>query len=556
MRLLLAGTVATFTAVGLAAIKPAVITTDEKRAADTIREHRIRADVRFLSSDLLEGRAPATRGDALAREYVASRFEAIGLEPAGAGSSWYQPVEMVGVTASCPRELRVTGGNGNETLQVGKDYIAFSGVQAREARISDAEIVFVGYGIVAPEHRWDDYKGADLRGKLLLFMNNDPESDPALFEGRRRLYYGRWDYKFARAAELGAAGAIIIHTDHSAGYKWQVVQSSWTGEQLSLPAAHEPTLQVKAWLTEEASRRITRLGGRDLDALRASAESRDFRPVPLGVRLSLLLQNSVSRRTSANVIGRLPGRDATLGKEAVLYTAHHDHLGVRKGATGEPVVYNGALDDAAGVAAMLAIAEAFTALPERPRRSILFASVTAEEQGLLGSETLARNPPVAPGLLAANVNLDGANIWGRTRDVAVIGLGKSSLDDWIRVIAGAQDRVVVPESFPDRGSYYRSDHFSFARIGVPAAYIDVGTDVRGRPSGWGRARQEAWEGAHYHQPTDDLTSDWDLSGAIEDAQLLFLLGAKVADAPLSPSWRPGDEFEAARKKALAAIGAR
>ena len=555
MRLLLAGTVATFTAVGLAAITPAVITTDEKKAADTIREHRIRADTRFLSSDLLEGRAPGTRGDALAREYVASRFEAIGLEPAGPGGSWYQPVEMVGVTASCPKEVRVTSGSVSEMLRFGTDYVAFSGVQAAEARIADAEIVFVGYGIVAPEYRWDDYKGADLRGKVLLFMNNDPESDPTLFEGRRRLYYGRWDYKFSKAAELGAAGAIIIHTDHSAGYNWQVVQSSWSDEQLSLPAADEPTLQVKAWLTEDASHRIARLGGYDLDGLRATAQSRDFRPVPLRVRLRLLLKNSTSRRTSANVIGRLPGRDPVLGREAVLYTAHHDHLGLRKGPAGEPVVYNGALDDAAGVAAMLAIAEAFTALPERPRRSILFASVTAEESGLLGSETLARNPPVAPGRLVADVNLDGVNIWGRTRDVAVVGLGKSSLDDWIRTIAGAQDRVVVPESFPDKGSYYRSDHVSFAQIGVPSVYIDVGTEVRGRPSGWGRERQEAWEAANYHQPTDDLTNDWDLSGAIEDTQLLFLLGAKVADTPLRPSWRPGDEFEAARKKALSAIGA-
>jgi Zn-dependent M28 family amino/carboxypeptidase len=555
MRLLLAGGVATFTALGLAAIEPNVITPDERKAADTIQARGIRADTRFLSSDLLEGRAPATRGEALAREYVATRFEAIGLEPAAPGGSWYQPVDMVGVTSTCPDEVRVTGRAGSEPLRFGADYIAFSGVQEKEARISDAEIVFVGYGIVAPEYHWDDYKGADLRGKVLLFMNNDPESDPALFEGKRRLYYGRWDYKYAKAAELGAVGALILHTDHSAGYRWQVVQSSFTGEQLSLPTTQDPTLRVKGWLTEEATRRLVRVSGRDLDGLLAQAETREFRPVPLGVRLSLALANQVSHRTGANVIGRLPGRDPVLGKEAVLYTAHHDHLGVRKAAHGEPVVYNGALDNASGVAATLAIAEAFAALPERPRRSILFASVTAEESGLLGSETLAHNPPVPAGRLAANINIDGLNIWGRTRDVAVVGLGKSTLDEWIRAIAKAQDRVVVPESFPDKGSYYRSDHFSLARIGVPSAYIDAGTDVRDRPAGWGRQRQEAWEAAHYHQPSDDLTSDWDLSGAVEDAQLLFLVGSKVADTPLSPTWRPGDEFEAARKKALAAVGA-
>ncbi len=555
MRLLLAGGVAAVTALGLAAIKPAVITPDEKRAADAIREHRVRADIRFLASDLLEGRAPASRGDALSREYIASRFEAIGLEPAAPGASWYQPVEMVGVTASCPEEVRVTSRGRSESLRLGTDYIAFSGVQAPQARVSDAEIVFVGYGILAPEYRWDDYKGADLRGKILLFVNNDPEDDPELFEGKRRLYYGRWDYKYAKAAEQGAVGALVIHTDHSAGYRWQVVQSSWTGEQLSLPSTQDPTLRVKGWLTEEASRRLVRLSGHDLDGLIAQAETREFRPVPLGVRLSLALENEVSRRTSANVVGRLPGRDPALAKEAVLYTAHHDHLGVRKGATGQPAVYNGALDNASGVAAMLAIAEAFAALEERPRRSILFASVTAEESGLLGSELLANSPPVAPGRLTANINIDGTNIWGRTRDVAVIGLGKSSLDEWIRAIAGAQERVVVPESFPDRGAYYRSDHFSFARIGVPSVYIDAGTELRGRPAGWGRQQQEAWEAAHYHQPSDDLTNDWDLAGAVEDAQLLFLVGVKVADAPLAPTWRPGDEFEPARKKALAAIGA-
>jgi Zn-dependent M28 family amino/carboxypeptidase len=555
MRLLLAGGVATFTALGLAAIEPTVITPDEKKAADAIQAQRIRADVRFLSSDLLEGRAPATRGDALAREYVASRFEAIGLEPAGPGGSWYQPVEMLGVTASCPEKVHLTGRSGSETLQFGRDYVAFSGVQASEARISDAEIVFVGYGIVAPEYRWDDYKGADLRGKVLLFMNNDPESDPALFAGKRRLYYGRWDYKYQMAAERGAVGAFVIHTDHSAGYRWQVVQSSFTGEQLSLPSAQEPTLRVKGWLTEQASQRLARISGRDLDGLLAQAETRDFRPVPLGVRLSLALENEVSRRASANVIGRLPGRDPVLAKEAVIYTAHHDHLGIRKDASGQPTIYNGALDNASGVAAMLAIAEAFSALPQRPRRSILFASVTAEESGLLGSEMLAESPPVPAGRLTADINIDGVDIWGRTRDVAVVGLGKSTLDDWIRAIAGAQDRVVVPESFPDKGAYYRSDHFSFARIGVPSAYIDAGTDVRGRPAGWGRAQQEAWEAAHYHQPSDDLTSDWDLSGAVEDAQLLFLVGDKVADAPVGPTWTPGDEFEAARKKALAALAA-
>ncbi len=554
MRLVLACALATLTAASLAMIRPAPLTEDERAAARSMRESRWRADVRFLSSDLLEGRGPGTRGDRLAREYVASRFEAIGLEPGASGAAWEQPVELVGVTAHTPPELRVTRGTETVSLRRGDDAIAFAGSEAAEARIDNAEIVFVGYGIVAPEHAWDDYKGADLQGKVLLVMNNDPESDEQLFAGKRRLYYGRWDYKYLMAAERGAAAAIVIHTAASAGYGWSVVQNSWSGEQLSLRAAGGPVLPVKLWATEDACRRIARLGGHELDALRERAETREFRPVPLGVRTSLVLENEITRRTSANVIGRLAGSDPALAAEAVLYTAHHDHYGVKASAAGEPVVYNGALDNAAGVATMLAVAEAFAALPERPRRSILFASVTAEEQGLLGSLHLARNLPLHPGRVAANINIDGANIWGRTRDVPVVGLGKSSLDDWIRAIAETQGRRVVPEPFPDKGSYYRSDHLSFARIGVPAAFVSKGSDVVGKPPGWGRERQQAWENAHYHQASDDLTPEWDLSGVIEDAQLLFLLGLKVANAPLAPTWRPGDEFEAARRKSLAELG--
>jgi Zn-dependent M28 family amino/carboxypeptidase len=555
MRFLVAGTLATVTAAGLAAIRLPILTEEEKAAAREIREERMRADIRFLSSELLEGRGPATRGDALARAYVASRFEALGLEPGAPGESWEQPVDLVGVTASCPPVLRVVRGEAREDLRLLEDYVAYSGVPASEARLQDAEIVFVGYGVVAPEFRWDDYKGADLRGRVLLFLNNEPESDPSLFAGERRLYYGRWDYKHEMAAKMGAAGAILLHTEASAGYGWKVVPASWTGEQLSLPAGPgEPTLPVKAWVTEEAGQRIARLAGRDLDALRAAAETRAFHPVPLGVRMSLTLKNEVRRRSTANVIALLRGRDADLAREAVLYTAHHDHYGVKPGPAGEPEVYNGALDNASGVAALLGIAEAFVALPERPRRSILFAAVAAEEHGLLGSDHLAKHPPVPAGRLAANLNMDGMNIWGRTRDVPVIGLGKSSLDDWIRAIAEAQGRVVVEEAFPDKGAYYRSDHLSFARVGVPAACVDAGTEVLGKPPGWGRARQRAWEEAHYHQPTDDLTAEWDLAGAAEDARLLFHVGAKVADSPLAPAWRPGDEFEAARRKALAELG--
>jgi Zn-dependent M28 family amino/carboxypeptidase len=554
MRLLLAAGVATVTVAGLAALRPAILTDEERAAAATVQGHRMRADIRFLSSDLLEGRGPATRGDRLAQAYVAARFEAIGLEPGAPDGSWIQPFDLVAIETLCPPVLRVTHGAEAVELKFYEDYIATSGVQSEVARIEDAEIVFAGYGIVAPEYEWDDFENMDLRGKVLMIMNNDPEADPELFEGKRRLYYGRWDYKYAMAARQGAAGAIIIHTTPSAGYGWSVVQNSWTGEQFSLPARGEDALQVQAWVTEDAARRLVGLGGHRLEALVAAAERRDFSPVPLGVTLSLVLENTVERRQSANVIGRLPGSDPLVSREAVLYTAHHDHLGIKPDPDGgSAAIYSGALDNASGVATMLAIAEAFAALPRPPGRSVFFASVGAEEQGLLGSEYLARNPPVPAGRLAANINIDGMNIWGRTRDVAVVGLGKSSLDDWIRAIAEGQGRAVRAEAFPDKGSYYRSDHFSLAKVGVPGAYLDTGTEVVGQPEGWAREQQKKWERAHYHQPSDDLTDEWDLSGAIEDAQLLFFLGAKVADAPTLPEWRPGDEFEPARKKALAEL---
>ena len=538
-----------------AAAAPTLVTPAQKKAAESIRAEPLRADVRFLSSDLLEGRGPATAGDRLAQAYIASRMEAMGLLPGAQGDRFFQPVEVVGIKSQVPETLRVARRGDGVDLRFYEDYVAFSGIEAPQSRIENADIVFVGYGIVAPEFDWDDYKGADLKGKVLLVMNNDPEGDEKLFAGKTRLYYGRWSYKYEQAARLGAAGAIVIHTTPSAGYKWQVVQTSNTGETFSLPALPgEPGLPVKAWATEDASRRIARLGGQDLDALRAAAEKRDFRPVPLGVAVSLTLENQVQRKQTANVIGKIPGSDPVLSAEAVLYTAHHDHLGRKaEPKPGEDTIYNGALDNASGVASLLSVAGAMKALPAAPKRTVYFATVAAEEQGLLGSKYLATHPPVHPGRLAANVNIDGMSIWGRTRDLTLIGLGKSSLDDYILALATMQGRKVLPDQFPDRGFFYRSDQFNFAKIGVPAAYFNAGTDVIGKPAGWGKEQRERFEATDYHQPSDELRPDWDFSGAIEDAQLLFYLGLRVANAPRMPAWKPGDEFEAARKKALAEL---
>jgi hypothetical protein len=432
------------------------------------------------------------------------------------------------------------------------DFVAFSGTQKPESKIDKAEIVFVGYGIVAPEYQWDDYKDVDVKGKVLLMMNNDPEDDPKLFGGKTRLWYGRWDYKYMIAAQKGAVAAFVIHTEPSAGYKWQVVQSSWSREHFELPYEGEPRVEIKGWFTEDASKKIASLGGQDLDRLRQAALQRDFRPVPLGVETSMRIENVVQTKESGNVIGKLPGSDPRLAAEAVVYTAHHDHLGMKSDTKpGEDAIYNGALDNASGVAAMLAIARAFAELPKAPRRSVYFASVTAEEQGLLGSEYLAKHPPLPPGRIAANINIDGVNIFGRTRDMTMVGYGKSSLDPIIVALAKMQGRVVKPDQFPDRGFFYRSDQFNLAKVGVPAAYFDSGTDVIGKPAGWGTKKIEEWEDRDYHQPSDELSSEWDLSGAVEDVRLDFWLGTKVAGAERMPEWNKGDEFEAARKKALA-----
>jgi hypothetical protein len=534
---------------GLALSTPA-----EQAAARTIDASGLRGHVRFLADDLLEGRGTGTRGDALTQAYLASQLEVLGLKPAGAEGSYLQPFELVGLNGH-PDTLTFSSGSRRAELKFHDDFIAVSGTQEPQAVLEDSELVFVGYGIVAPEYSWDDFKGMDLRGKTLLILNSDPADDPNLFAGKTRLWYGRWDYKYEQAAKVGAAGAIILHTTASAGYPWQVVQTSWTGEQFELPAVSGPRLQVKAWTTEMATRRIIGLGGKDLDALVASAQQRTFQPVPLGVKLSTHFPVQVRRRSTANVLGLLPGSDPKLAQEVVLYTAHHDHLGRKEDARpGEDAIFNGAVDNASGVAALLAVARAFRALPSPPRRSILFAAVAAEEQGALGSQFLARHLPVPPGRVAANINMDGANVLGRTRDVTVIGLGKSSLDVAIIGLAKAQGRAVRADQLSDRGFFYRSDQFSFAKLGIPAAYFGSGMDFIGRPEGWGKQQRERWEAERYHQPSDELRPEWDLSGAVEDVRLYFLLGAHVARSPELPRWNTGDEFEAPRLESLKAAG--
>jgi len=516
------------------------------RAKAAITSEVLAAPIRFLADDALEGRGPGTRGDALARLYIASSFALLGLEPAFDGS-FEQTVDLLGVTTQAPSTWTFRAGGKRVVLDAGSDFVVSSGTAAPRAAIENAEIVFAGYGIQAPEHAWDDFKGADLRGKVLLLLNDDPEWDPALFGGKRRLYYGRWTYKFESAARQGAAGAILLHTTPSAGYPWQTVQASWSGENSRLAAKeHGRGLEVEAWIAEDATRRVLALAGRDLDELIAAARDRAFQPVPLGVTTSLALTSEVRSYASANVGARLRGSDPARRDEVVVYTAHHDHFGVKKSPRGVAEVYNGALDNAAGVAQVIAVARAFTTLPEPPRRSVLFLAVAAEEQGLLGSEHFVARPPFPVERLVANLNVDGGNVFGSTTDVGVVGLGKSTLDGFLAASAAEQGRTLADDPFPDRGMFYRSDQFNFARAGVPALFTRPGVEFVGRPPGWGHAQADAWVEQHYHQPSDDYDPSWDLSGMVDDARLLFRTGLLVADAERAPSWLPGDEFAALR----------
>jgi Zn-dependent M28 family amino/carboxypeptidase len=527
-----------------------------RQAANTyITRATLEAPIRFLSSDLLEGRGPGTRGDELARLYLQTQLEGLGYQPAFPNGAWQQPFDLVHIKSAIPGSWTFRAKGVQVDLKLHEDYSAASGQQTDRVTIPDAELVFAGYGIQAPEYRWDDFKGVNLAGKILVMMNNNPDWDPNLFAGKRRLYYGRWTYKYESAARQGAVGAIIIHTTASAGYPWQVVQD--TSEFSELPAGNQPRLRLRAWMTEDAVRRVMKAGGHDLDKLIAAARSQNFKPVPLGVQTSMDFTNTLSTIESANVGGILAGSDPQLAKQLVVLSAHHDHFGIgRPDASGDRI-YHGAVDNALGCAQVLAAARALSALPERPRRTLLVLFVAAEEQQLLGSRYYTQHPSVPAGRIAADVNLEGAfdrAIFGRTRDATLIGMGKSSLDEIAGRVARSQDRTLRPDQFPDRGYFYRGDQFSFAQIGVPALNFGEGTEVIGHPAEWGRQQVEAWERKKYHQPADKLDDSWNFDGVIEDTQLALLSTWLIAQADAMPAWKPGDEFEAARKRALAEAG--
>ncbi len=506
----------------------------------------IASHLRFLSHDLLEGRGVGSRGDALSRLYISSQFEQYGLTPGGKDGSWEQPVPIIGISSKVTTAMTVTGTDGMVcAFEAPTDYTMFAGHPGAATSWKGAEVVFVGYGIDAPEQNWDDFKGVDLKGKVILVMNNDPESDPKLFGGKTRLYYGRWSYKYEEAARRGAVGAIVIHTTPSAGYPFQVIQAGHGHERFWLPFEEgAPTLEVRSWCSEDAARTMAKMGGHDLDVLRASAETRDFKPVSLGIKIDLAADNTVREIQSGNVLAVLPGTDEKLKDEVCVISAHFDHLGIGTPKK-EDAIYNGGLDNASGTAAMLAIARACSQLEFKPRRTLLFLSVTAEESGLLGSKYYAFHPTFPKKKIVANFNIDGINIWGPTKDIEMIGYGKNSLTDVARDCAERRGRVLEANKRPDLGLFYRSDHFSFARIGVPAAYFKAGGDFYENKRGRNRVKS-MFTTTRYHQPSDEFDRRWNLHGAVEDSRLILECLLRTANADIAPTWTAGDEFEKLR----------
>ena len=531
----------------------------ESISADSLAENITR-----LSSDEFEGRLPGTAGEQLTIDYLAEQFRDAGLRGVGPDGSFFQPVPLLGITSEPQRGLTFSRGSRRIQPQYQDEYVAGTRHVVEQEGISDSEVVFVGYSVVAPEYGWNDFKDLDVNGKTLIVLVNDPAvpdpSDPSklderMFKGRAMTYYGRWSYKYEIASEKGAAACFIIHETEPAGYPWEVVHNGWTGEQFDLVASdmNMGRVAIEGWISVEAAENLLRLAGKNLTELKEAATRADFEPVSLGVTASVSVENTLKPISSNNVIAVLEGSDPVLKDEYVIYQAHWDHLGRDENLEGDQI-YNGARDNATGTSALLELARAFSILEVPPRRSILFLASTAEEQGLLGSRFYAERPLLPLEKTVAVINMDAMNIWGRTSDVTVVGLGNSTLDD---VLSGAADklgRTLRADPEPEKGFFYRSDHFSFAKQGVPALYVDPGMDFLGQPEGWGMERRQEYTTERYHKPADEFDDSWDLSGLAEDLQLLLEVGHRVANQDNYPEWREGTEFKAKRDQMLGDAG--
>ena len=514
---------------------------------------------RVLSADEFEGRAPGSKGEELTVKYLEEEFKKLGLKPGNTDGTYIQKVPLVGITGTNTQPLTVAKGAQKQTFKWSDEVVAWSKHVADNAAIKDSEMIFAGYGVTASEFNWDDFKGVDVKGKTIIVLVNDPQvtdpSDPSkldskVFNGNAMTYYGRWTYKFEEGARRGAAGILIVHETGPAGYPFPVVQGNLREKfDLVTPDKNLGRAAIEGWVTLDAAKKILQMGGQDFDALKKQALTREFRPVPLGLQASIAIRNKMRTLDSRNVLGLVEGNDPTLRNEYVVYTAHWDHLGVGAPVNGDKI-YNGALDNATGVATLLEIARAFKAVEPRPKRSVLFLMVTAEEQGLLGSQYYSVTPVYPLDKTLANINVDGVNQWGRTKDITVVGMGASELDDILAETAKEQGRTLRPDPEPEKGFYYRSDHFNFAKQGVPALYVDTGVEFIGKPPQYSQQKRDEYTNKDYHAPSDEVKPDWDLSGASEDAQLLFGVGFRVANAAKYPEWKPGNEFKAKRDEML------
>jgi Zn-dependent M28 family amino/carboxypeptidase len=523
-----------------------------------INTDAVLTDIKKLSSNEFEGRAPGTKGEALTVQYLEDQFKAAGAAPGNPDGSWIQKVPMVGLTPEFDGPLTVRKGGTTLTFKVHDDFVAFSQQVTDQVTLSNSDMIFVGYGVQAPEFNWDDFRGVDVKGKTIVVLVNDPqvtlpnstELDPKTFGGKAMTYYGRWTYKYEKAAELGAAACIIVHQTEYAGYPFNVVQG-FGGERFDLvtPDKNMGKAKIESWISLDAATKLFAAAGLDFKTLAARAATREFKPVPLGMTASFSLKQKMRTVDSENVVAKITGADPTLKNEYVVYTAHWDHFGIGAPVNGDPI-YHGARDNASGTAMLLEFAREFKNVQPAPKRTMLFIADTGEEQGLLGSAYYATFPLYPLNKTLADINMDEVNVWGRTRDFTVIGLGASDLDDALRDAAAEQGRTLRPDSEPEKGFYYRSDHFSFAKVGIPALDTDSGVDFPGKPPTFGQEKRDEWTTKFYHQPTDTVQPWWDLSGAAEDGRLLFAVGYRVANAQAFPAWRPGNEFKATRDKMM------
>lgn len=514
--------------------------------------------VKVLSDDSLEGRSPASPGEEKTVRYIEDQYKSMGLEGGMPDGSFIQNVTLLGFTAH--PEMTFSAGSRQIPLSFPTDYIALARTESPVVDVN-AELVFVGYGVDAPEYGWNDYKNVDVKGKVLVMLINDPaipdpsdstKLDSTMFKGDAMTYYGRWTYKYEVASAKGAAGALIIHETGPAGYPYEVVSGSWGRENFDIlsPDAFKGRVKVEGWITSAKAEELFKAVGKDFAQLKAAAIKKDFTPVPLGASARIHIRNETRTVQSRNVVAKLPGSDPALANEYVVYTAHWDHFGRDTTLAGDQI-FNGALDNASGVAALLDIAKGFTALETKPKRSVLFVALTAEERGLLGARYFAAEPPVPLNKVLANINIDGFNQWGRTSDLTVIGYGNSTLDETLAEVLKVSNRVIAPDPEPEKGFFYRSDHFEFAKKGVPAIFTDAGVKFIGKDSTYGMTKRNEYTERDYHKPSDEIKPDWDLSGAVADVRVLLDLGYRVANGTTWPAWKPGTEFKAVRDSSLA-----